>query len=604
MALNLPLPQSRTPNYAQAPELFPTTPGTSTEPAPLDLLPVPAASAVPPSPFSAQPAVTDPIAASYAAMSGGQPAPVADPIIASYIEQNPNVDTTPLMPTTTPQATPAAEPEPTMMNATPQGTADTGGQGTGGNSTGGSLLPASEQRSKTEYPKGTEYNLSKAVNEQQKVIMKVKDISERLDEDTKKLFTSLAAKSADLESFLDTESEGYKTFAQKVSDVKTKMDTAHADLAEFQKTAKIDPDRYYKDTPFLQHAMNSIGMLMEAQHAGNMIRAGLPPPTGLVMGRIDKAINDDIARQRAEISSKEAGMTNTINRYRDNLKMLGDERAAEFKTRAEMLQQIGQTIQATKAKYDGEFNTANLDKALADTEVNYAKTMAEMNKELVQQGFVAPTGPSKEQKELEEKRKEKMVNVLGSEIEARTADDAKALKDKNAKAETIMSTLGELKRLREYMSTPSYAGLPMADKNRAQTLSSALLMNLKDSWQMGAFDNGTQKFLNEVVPLPNGIAQVMARYEALEDMVASGYVSELNQRTVKTEKPYEFKAVKAGLQKFSNDMAKKEPNLPKQSAEPAPKKAVGPTLPPNIESVIGKIADDARSPMEKAFGGW
>jgi hypothetical protein len=581
MALNLPLPQSRVPNYAQAPELFPAA--TSTEPAPLDVVPVaPEVGTIPPSPFTVAPTgVTppgvDPIAASYAAMSGGQPAPVVDPIMASYLEQNPNVDTTPLMPPTTPQATPPVEP--TVMNATPQGTAGTGGQGTGGTSTGGGLLPVSEQRTGSMYPPGTEDNLKKAVDEQQKVMTNVKGIYERLDAETKPLFASLAAKSADLESFLDTDSEGYKAFAQKVNDVKTKMDAAHADLAEFQKTAAVDPARFYKDTPFLQHAMNGIAMLMEAKTAGAMIRAGLPPPTGLVMGRIDKAINDDIARQRAEITSKEAGMTNTVNRYRDNLKMLGDERAAEFKTRAEMLQQIGQTIQATKAKYDGELNTANLDKALADTEVNYVKATAEMNKWLVQQGFAAPAGPSKEQREAEERKKEKMVNVLGTEEEARTPDDAKQLKEKSATIHTIVDKLSMLKALRARAGAVDLAGFATEDAKTAQTLMGTAMMDLKEYWKAGALDAGLLTFLESVLSKPNAWTQVMDQYEALEDAVVNKYYHDLNQLVRPDGEPYEFVTVKNMLQGFSNKMmssmdvdamikAKREAE--KQSKKPAP----------------------------------
>jgi hypothetical protein len=289
--------------------------------------------------------------------------------------------------------------------------------------------------------------------------------------------------------------------------------------------------------------MNGIAMLMEAKTAGAMIRAGLPPPTGLVMGRIDKAINDDIARQRAEITSKEAGMTNTVNRYRDNLKMLGDERAAEFKTRAEMLQQIGQTIQATKAKYDGEMNTANLDKALADTEVNYAKTMAEMNKELVQQGFAAPVG-SKENDEQANRRQEKMVNVLGSEVEARTPDDAKVLKEKSSATETVLASLSELKKLRAKADIRDWAKLPTEDRARATFLVSSLHMNLKNAWGMGAFDQGTQDFLKDAVPNMDALSHVLDTYEAIEDAVVSGYVSDLNQRT---KNRYSLKAVRETL---------------------------------------------------------
>lgn len=585
MALNLPLPQSRVPNYAQTPELFPVPSAVSTEPAPLDVVPVAPAPSVPPSPFSVvAPTEIDPIQASYAAMSAPPTAPV-DPVVASYVALNPNVDTTPTMPPTLTSA-PTAPAEP-VVKSVPQQEVEgvPGNQGTGDSYRGVGLLPASEQRTGSMYPAGTEDNLRKAVDEQQKVMAAVKGIYERLDDESKPLFAKLAARSSDLESFLDPESEGYKAFAQKVNDVKSKMDTAHNDLAEFQKNAAVDPARFYKDTPFLQHAMNGIAMLMEAKTAGAMIRAGLPPPTGMIMSRIDKAINDDIARQKSEMASKEAGMTNTVNRYRDNLKMLGDERAAEFKTRAEMLQQIGTTIQATKAKFDGELNTANLDKALADTEANYVKATAEMGKWLVQQGFAAPTG-QKESPEQAIRRQEKKVNVLGSEVDARTPEDAKALKDKTIATESVLSTLGELRKLREKSDIRDWAGLPTEDRARANFLVSSLHMNLKNAWGMGAFDKGTQDFLKGSIPNMDALSHVLDTYEAVEDSVISGYVDDLNQRT---SNKYSLKSVRDTMLDQAKGKLEPRPGSKTGGGRPQPNQTPPPMPPVKMGTSAGSF---------------
>jgi hypothetical protein len=515
MALNLPLPQSRVPNYAKEPEaLFPLP--KSTEPEPLNI-------------NQAGPSYVN---------AAGEDIPLPKPPLV----KNPfAIDDTPApslgsQPTAT-QAGATVPIEPTVMNVTPPAESATGPLEA---STGPGLLPVSEQRTGSMYAPGTEDALNEAVEGQKKAMENIKAINMRLDNETKPLFASLVARSEDLASFLDPNSDGYKAFVRKTEDVKNKMEAAHADLEEFQKTAAVDPAKYYKETPFIQHAVNVIAMLMEAKTAGAMIRAGLPAPTGMVMARIDKAINDDIARQRDAIRSKEAGMTNEINRYRDNLKLLGDERAAEYKTRAEMLHQIGTTINATKARYDNEFNTANLDKAAADVEANRVKALAEMGKTIMQQGFAAPVGKSISDEQLTRKQ-EKMVNVLGSEVEARTPEDAKVLKEKSVATETVLANLSELKSLREKSNLADWAKLITEKRSRANFLIGSLHMNLKNTWGMGAFDAGTKEFLKDVVPNMDALSHVLDTYETIEDTVTSSYTDELNQRTRNT---YSLKSVR------------------------------------------------------------
>jgi hypothetical protein len=183
-------------------------------------------------------------------------------------------------------------------------------------------------------------------------------------------------------------------------------------------------------------------------------------------------------------------------------------------------------------------------------------TRANMHKAILNQTFTAPAGPSKEQRDAEERKKEKMVNVLGAEVEARTLDDAKQLKDKSANIHTIVDKLTRMKALRARAGAVDLAGVATEDAKTAQTLMGTVMMDLKEYWKAGALDAGLLTFLESVVSKPNAWTQVMDQYEALEDAVVNKYSHDLNQLVRPDGEPYEFVAVKNMLQGFSNEMMK------------------------------------------------
>jgi hypothetical protein len=466
---------------------------------------------------------------------------------------------------------PAALSQPTETITGTEGQAEQGGQGEQEEQSSPSMIETERKTSGAVYSDPAKDALDTAFAATDEVAKNTKKIYEEMDPEVQPIFTRLAAAASNVEMFLNKDGDEYKEFSRKISDVKDKMDASNKDLIEFQKTAAVDPDRYYKNTPFLKHAMNSIAMVMESQHAGNMIRAGLPPPTGLVRGRIDKAINDDIARQREAIRSKEAGMTNDVNRYRDNLKLLGDERSAEYKTKLEMVQMVQQTLDATKAKYAGRFNMAAMDKLSADNKLVEAKTKAELDKRHVETVMKPQTGQAITLEQDKDNRG-RTFTLFGQPTMALTAEEGAKMREKTQATESILTTLNELRKLRGSANAIDYAGLPTKEKARADMLLKSLHMQLKGAgaWAMGAFDNGTQKFLEDAVPDMTKLGQVSIKYEALEDDFINGYRNSLVQATGGV--PFDFEYTrKQMLERASKGMPMREdemgtprkPSLPK-----------------------------------------
>lgn len=262
------------------------------------------------------------------------------------------------------------------------------------------LIPIKSEETRTKYADGTEEALfgeQGPYAQMQKVLAKKKQLDADLDAMTgkdpeiKKYYNKMLVGSTDLEALMDPNSPKFKEFADKITAVKGKLDTASKDLSEFQEKARVDPDRYWKTVPATTVAMNSLAMFMEGRTAGAAIRAGLTPPTGLVQAKIDKAIADDINRQKDEMRMGEAAKGNEINRYRDNLKMLGDERIAEVKTKLDYMTMVKGSLDQYMQKYKGQYDQLALDEISANLDMKKQLAMADFAKYAVRTESVRPT---------------------------------------------------------------------------------------------------------------------------------------------------------------------------------------------------------------------
>jgi hypothetical protein len=337
-----------------------------------------------------------------------------------------------------------------------------------------------------------------------------------------------------LESLMDPTSDEFKQFSTQVAQARSKIDSANKDLIDFQEKAKVDPERYWKATPLLQHALNSVSMLMEGKKEAAFIRAGLPAPTGLVQARIDKAINDDIARQKDELKMGEAAKGNTVNRYRDNLKMLGDERTAEIKTRLDYQSMVKNTLETYMQKSQGKFDDLKMRELIAAQDVANAKAKLEMNKASIsssRQDTYANITPGKltpEQQDRQDKINARTFNVAGIPLVAYNDTSANTLRTQSAATTSAIGYLDKLIEYRNSMGPEGYLKWISGGTAEANNLVIALQMALKKANGLGAMDAGTQKILEAQIPDVTAFGQVADKYAANRKSLLTQFTAEVN----------------------------------------------------------------------------
>jgi hypothetical protein len=347
-------------------------------------------------------------------------------------------------------------------------------------------------------------------------------------------FRGVAARTT-LEDILDPNSDGFKTFAKEMKDTAQKMQIARADLEDYQKKAKADPNRYWRETPALEHVFNGIAMLMEGNVAAAATRAGMSMPTGMVQQRIDKAIQDDLNRQKEEFKSGEAARENTINRFRDNMKILGDERAATIKTSLEFIDQSKGKIEMLMKdpKFQNQSDQLLLREQLLNLEEQAALKGIELKKTLMrEQTERKPLMPKQLSPEDVRKDNELNITVLGVPNRVRSAEDAKYMKDRSAAAEQAIATVRAMKQVREQMDlgyVPMAGGLSKL-KQLGDVLKSNLQLQLKQNYNLGTLDKGSVDFMDKMIPGTDQWGQVSSKLDALERGFTSGFTSDLNQR--------------------------------------------------------------------------
>lgn len=214
----------------------------------------------------------------------------------------------------------------------------------------------------------------------------------------------VAATSMTVEEMINPDSDAARIFRGNVEKARAKLDAANEDLINFQKEARIDPKRYMKEMPGTERALNAMLVFMEGMAAAKAAGKGVAvPPVGLFESQINKAIEQDIQFQKQELESKKEGMANSVNRYKENLALLGNDRAAEIKTKLDYLSSINNTLNQLKQSAQGRLDVANLEEKIASNKIAIAQAKAELTKGVVDSTIIkkaavaAPTGMSDEE---------------------------------------------------------------------------------------------------------------------------------------------------------------------------------------------------------------
>jgi hypothetical protein len=361
-----------------------------------------------------------------------------------------------------------------------------------------------------------------------------------------------------LESLMDPTSDEFKQFSTQVAQARSKIDSANKDLIDFQERAKVDPERYWKATPLLQHALNSVSMLMEGKKEAAFIRAGLPAPTGLVQARIDKAINDDIARQKDELKMGEAAKGNTVNRYRDNLKMLGDARTAEIKTRLDYQSMVKNTLETYMQKSQGKFDDLKMRELIAAQDIANAKAKLEMNKAVISStrqdntAYITPGQLTPDQQKRQDEIRTRTFNVGRVPLVAYNETSANALRTQAAATTNAIGYLDKLIEYRNSMGPEGYLKWISGGTAEANNLVISLQMALKKANGLGAMDAGTQKILSEQIPDVTAFGQVADKYAANRKSLLTQLTADINA-SVPPESMVSAERLNKGITQFNID---------------------------------------------------
>lgn len=199
-----------------------------------------------------------------------------------------------------------------------------------------------------------------------------------------KASTNLLTSTLAVEDTLDPTSKSSQAFFENVRKVRSDLDNASNDLIKYQEGAKVDPERYMKNMPTTERILNGIGVFLEGMAAAKAAGKGVPvPPVGVIQGQLNRAIDLDIQSQKEEMQNKKESKIFNINRYKDNLALLNNDRAAEIKTKLDYLSATKMSLEALKNKYQEKIDTAGIDEALAKTEVDLAANRLLLGKNVI-----------------------------------------------------------------------------------------------------------------------------------------------------------------------------------------------------------------------------
>jgi hypothetical protein len=417
----------------------------------------------------------------------------------------------------------------------PEGIPTEGADKEGGSTTLPPLESTVTDKTWTDYGKAGA-KLTAIEGEKVKLAADVANLKDRMTNDKGSLqeYTKLMASQLRLEDALDPESDGFKTFAKNISDTAQKMQAARADLEDYQKKAKADPNRYWRETPALEHVFNGIAMLMEGNVAAAATRAGMSMPTGMVQQRIDRAIQDDLNRQKEEFKSGEAARENTINRFRDNMKILGDERAAALKTEIEFMSQAKNRIDliAKDPKYQNEADKLLAREASLKLDEQAVLKEAEMNKVLMKKQTESKPLVGKALSP-EDIRKDNELNVmtLGIPNRVRSLDSAKEIREISGATETGVAAVRAMKQIREKMTMgliPLSTGFSEL-RTLGDAIKRRIILSVKKTENLGTLDEGMVNFSDSMVPGSAEWGQTQTKLDALEKGFLLNYTSALNQ---------------------------------------------------------------------------
>lgn len=194
----------------------------------------------------------------------------------------------------------------------------------------------------------------------------------------------------------------------------------------------VDPKRYWADKSTGDKVMAGIGLLLGAFGSGG----------NKAVAVIDKAIDQDIAAQKADIAKASDVVSARRGIYQDMRSRFKDDQMATEATRIAYLDNALLKTKAIGAKYTAPELKAKTDLLVGELEQKKAEATASFQQQMLKTlpGLLDPNNPNA----MNEDQRKRFVPGMGVAL---TEDDAKQLKTYNADATLAKDSINRLKQI-------------------------------------------------------------------------------------------------------------------------------------------------------------
>ena len=336
-----------------------------------------------------------------------------------------------------------------------------------------------------------------------------------------------------------------KTQEQLIADLEAKHLAYKAEQDNLQKQSdalyddvvnqKVDPGRFWSQKSTGDKIGSTIAIALSG--IGNAISAsaGISASNG-ALAIIEKNIDRDIEAQKENINSKN-------NLYRMNLQRLGDSRAAESATQAQMLTMATAQMSRNAAIVGTDMAKATRDEFKANAQIK----IAELNNQTI-----------KAQSEAKKVGGETFVPGVGRALDPMAAKEAREISGKTTAFLNILDDIQDFGAKTGRTLSPEARGV--MDSKIAELKSA-----YKEAKKLGTLDAGVERLFDQLIAKPTDIFQTSAkaRIKSLRDNTVKSAVTTMNQYMLDPADPSFFASMKEKEINEGIKWAKEHPNDPR-----------------------------------------
>lgn len=268
-----------------------------------------------------------------------------------------------------------------------------------------------------------------------------------------------------------------------------KLKDLQVDLA----SQKIDPDRYWDNKSTASKIFASIGMIL-----GGGAAAILGKDKSSAEEMIDRAIENDIEKQRQAIASKKKGVgaqQNILSLMKEKFK---DEDQAAAAAKASMYETTQNKLKESAARFQAPQIQAKAQKLLAELEVKKQAALGQFQQAAAKQARSASTqqalrsGQDVDPGLLSEKERKRLVPGFGLAKDEKSAQQANAVLESK---DQVLDAVNKIKELHSTFGTREVANRGAIAEEESTRRS--IQLQLKELFNLGVLNGPDLELLNQ-----------------------------------------------------------------------------------------------------------